>query len=87
MTITKLKAKNQVTLPHAIVKRLNLKRDELFEVGVEKNFIKLTPVKVEPVYTEEELKVIEKVFQKEKGLAKGFKTKKEFLEYIKKSAK
>lgn len=36
MAITKLKAKNQVTIPSAIVKRLHLRLDELFSVGVEK---------------------------------------------------
>jgi hypothetical protein len=60
MTITKLKSKNQLTIPILIVKRLKLKPDELFAVDVEKNFIKLTPVKVEPRYTSEELKVIER---------------------------
>lgn len=58
MTITKLKAKNQLTIPNLIVKRLKLKPDELFAVDVEKNFIKLTPVKIEPRYTNEEFKVI-----------------------------
>lgn len=35
MTITKLKAKNQLTIPSAIVKRLHLKIDELFAVDIE----------------------------------------------------
>ncbi len=51
MTITKLKAKNQITLPSAIVKRLHLKPEELFAVDIQDNFIKLIPVEVEPRYT------------------------------------
>jgi len=87
MTITKLKAKNQVTIPSAIVKRLHLKLDELFAVDVEGNFIKLVPVKVEPRYTTEELKAIDHIVENEKGKAKVLKPGKEFSCYIKKIAK
>jgi antitoxin component of MazEF toxin-antitoxin module len=84
MTITKLKAKNQITIPSAIVKRLHLKLDELFAVDVEGNFIKLIPVKVEPRYTAEELKAIDRIVENEKGKAKVLKPGKEFSRYIKK---
>ena len=87
MTITKLKAKNQITLPSAIVKRLHLKLDELFAVDVEGNFIKLIPVKVEPRYTAEELKAIDRIVESEKGRAKVLKPGKEFSRYIKKITK
>ena len=87
MTITKLKAKNQVTIPSAIVKRLHLKLDELFAVDVEGNFIKLIPVKVEPRYTAEELKAIDHIVESEKGKVKVLKPGKEFSHYIKKIAK
>ncbi len=87
MTITKLKAKNQITIPSAIVKRLHLKLDELFAVGVEGNYIKLMPVKVEPRYTAEELKAIDRVVEKEKSKGKVFKSGKEFSVYIKKLTK
>ena len=87
MTITKLKAKNQITLPSAIVKRLHLKLDELFAVDVEGNFIKLIPVKVEPRYTAQELKAIDRIVESEKGKAKVPKSGKEFSRYIKKITK
>ena len=73
MTITKLKAKNQITIPSAIVKRLHLKLDELFAVDVEGNFIKLIPVKVEPRYTAKELKATDHIVESEKGKAKILK--------------
>lgn len=73
MTITKLKAKNQLTIPNAIVKRLKLKPDELFAVDVENNFIKLTPVNIEPRYTADELKAIDHIVEREKNKAKVFK--------------
>ena len=87
MTITKLKAKNQITIPSAIVKRLHLKLDELFAVDVEGNFIKLIPVKVEPRYTAEELKAIDRIVENEKSKAKVLKPGKEFSRYIKKITK
>jgi bifunctional DNA-binding transcriptional regulator/antitoxin component of YhaV-PrlF toxin-antitoxin module len=67
MTITKLKAKNQLTIPSTIVKRLHLKMDELFAVDVEDNYIKLIPVKVEPRYTAQELRTIRRIVEKEKS--------------------
>lgn len=87
MTITKLKAKNQVTLPNEIVKRLNLRPDELFAVDVEENYIKLIPVEVEPRYTPEELSAIDSIVEQEKGKAKAIKPGKEFSRYIKKITK
>ena len=87
MTITKLKAKNQITLPSAIVKRLHLKPEELFAVDIEGNYIKLIPVEVEPRYTAEDLKAIDRIVQKEKKGAKVFNTEKEFSAYIKKITK
>lgn len=87
MTITKLKAKNQVTIPSAIVKRLHLRLGELFAVGVEGNYIKLVPVKVEPRYTAEELKAIDRIVESQKGKAKVLNPGKEFSYYIKKITK
>ncbi len=87
MTITKLKAKNQLTIPIAIVKRLHLGPDALFAIDVEDNFIKLIPVKVEPRYTIEELKAIDHITEEERGKAKILKPGKEFSDYIKKIAK
>jgi hypothetical protein len=69
------------------VKRLHLKLDELFAVDVEGNFIKLIPVKVEPRYTAEELKAIDRIVENEKGKAKVLKPGKEFSRYIKKITK
>jgi len=87
MTITKLKAKNQITIPSAIVKRLRLKPEELFAVDIQDNFIKLIPVEVEPRYTAEELKAIDHVVAQEKGKAKEMKPGKELSRYIKKITK
>ena len=87
MTITKLKAKNQLTIPSAIVKRLHLKINELFAVGIEGNYIKLIPVKVQPRYTAEELKAIDHIVKNENGKANAMKPGEEFSRYIKKITK
>jgi len=87
MNITKLKAKNQLTIPSAIVKRLHLRMDELFIVDIEDNFIKLVPVNVEPRYTAEDLKAIDHIVESEKGKARVVKPGKEFSHYIKKVTK
>ncbi len=87
MTITKLKAKNQLTIPSAVVKRLHLKMDELFAVDIVGNYIKLVPVKVEPRYTAEELKAIDHVIESEKSKARVLKPGKEFSHYVKRITK
>ena len=83
MTISKLKAKNQLTIPNEIVKKLHLRLNELFAVEIEKNFIKITPVEIEPRYTPEELNAIDHIVDREKNKAKVVKPGKEFSKYIK----
>lgn len=78
MTITTLKAKNQLTIPVEIVKRMHLKPHELFAVDVVDNFIKLTPVEVSPRYNTEELKAIDAIVTSEKAKGKPFKPGKDF---------
>lgn len=83
MTITTLKAKNQLTIPAEIVKKMGLKPRELFTVDVVDNFIKLTPVEVSPRYTAEELKAIDTIVSSEKAKGKQFKPGKDFTGYLK----
>ena len=87
MTITKLKAKNQLTIPGVIMRRLGIKPHELFAIDVEKNYIKLIPVTVEPRYTDQELQVIDRIVEGEKRFAKTMKPGPEFSKYIKKITK
>ena len=86
MTITKLKAKNQLTIPSSIIKRLGLKPHELFAIDVAKGCITLTPVTVEPRYSTEELQAIDAIIEQEKPKAKIFKPGKDFSNYLKKVA-
>ena len=86
MTITRLKAKNQLTLPTAIIKRMGLKPDELFSVDVEGNKITFTPVDLEPRYTKEEIKAIDRIVEKEKTQAKVIRSVEEWSAYLKELA-
>ncbi len=87
MILTKLKEKNQLTIPQTVVKAFQLKTNELFCVDIEENYIKLTPVDVEPKYTPEELQAIDRIVETEKGQGKALKPGKEFLEYVRKITK
>ena len=84
MTIIRLKAKNQITIPTAVAKRLGLKLHEFLFIDVVDNFIKLIPVHMEPKYTSEELKTMDYIVVKEKSKAKSIKPGKEFSQYIQK---
>ena len=86
MTITKLKAKNQLTIPQEIVTRMRLKKNELFAVEVKENYIMLMPVEVEPRYTADEVDAIDTLVEREKSSARAMKPGKEFSAYIKKIA-
>jgi len=61
--------------------------NELFAVEVVGNYIRLVPVKVEPRYSADEIKAIDRIVEKEKGRAKVFNSGKDFSGYIKKIAK
>lgn len=82
MTIVRLKAKNQLTLPAEIIRRLGLYKNELFQVDVEGNYIKLIPVEIKPRYSKKELAKIGKLVQKEKRKAKSLKAGSEFSRYV-----
>jgi len=84
MTITKLKAKNQLTIPSSIIKRLGLKPHELFSVDVENGYIKLMPVTVELRYSTEELEAMDRIVETEKLQGKKLKPGKDFSSYLKK---
>ena len=87
MTLTKLKTKNQVTIPGFVVKMLHLHANELLAVDVQDNYIRLTPVEVEPKYTPQELAAMDRLVEQEKDKSKAVKPGKEFSSYIQKLTK
>lgn len=87
MNIAKLKAKNQLTIPNEIVKKLHLRINELFTVDVERNYIKLIPVAIESRYAPDELSAIDRIVEQEKRKARILKPGKGFSCYIKKITK
>ena len=87
MNIIRLKAKNQLTIPVELIKKLKLRQDELFSIAVDGNALRLVPVDVEPRYSADELDVIDHLVEKEKSAAKSKKAGKAFSGYIKQMMK
>ncbi len=54
--LLQLRDKNQLTLPKELVKKLNLKKDDTFQVVLEDNKIVITPVSVVETKLLEDLK-------------------------------
>jgi hypothetical protein len=63
---------------------MGLKPNEFFSVNIEGNYIKLTPVDIEPKYTKEEFEAVDRLVEREKDEAKRIKPGKEFSGYLKK---
>jgi len=87
MTIARLKAKNQITLPQLVIDRLKLRPNEFFQVDIRANYVRLIPVMIEPRYTPDELTAIDRLVEKQGPKAKTVKAGKEFSDYIKRIAK
>ena len=84
MLLRRIKAKNQLTIPNELMKKLDLTQNDIVEVSLEDDYIKVTPVQVEPRYTPEELKAVDDIVEKEKKAGKRLKAGKKFEEYIRK---
>ncbi len=81
MTIT-LANRNQITLPKPIVDALRLHKGSLFDIRLNKNRIELIPLETSELkLTDEDYAKLEKLYQKEKHLAK--KVTKKFIDSIK----
>ena len=84
MLTAKLKVKNQLTIPKEIVECLHLKQNDLFSVDTQDSYIRLIPVDLEPRYTPEELRAIDRLVEKERVGAKKMRPGKQFLDYANK---
>ena len=84
MLLRRIKSKNQLTIPNELMKKLDLTLNDIVEFSLEDDFIKVTPVQVEPRYTPEELKAMDDIVEEEKKAGKRLKAGKKFDEYIRK---
>ncbi len=82
MLLRRIKAKNQLTIPNELMKKLDLSQEDVVEFSLEEDYIKVTPVQVEPRYTPDELKAIDEIVEKEKEGGKKLKAGKVFDAYI-----
>ena len=68
--ILKMNRNRQVNIPSAFVSKLSVGRDNYFKAEVRGNHIILTPIDpVERVFSTEDLDLVEKTYQREKGSA------------------
>jgi len=75
-------AKSQITIPKKIAKALGLAKGSLFNIGVYRNRIELTPLEVrEKAFTDEEYRKIDDLCAKEKG--RESKVSKKFIVSLK----
>lgn len=77
MPVLKMTRRNDIHLPAKMVRILNLGVEKFFIAVVRGNSIVLTPVDVEPRYSKEALKGLEKLAKKEKEQAIPIRSKKD----------
>ncbi len=82
MILSKIKYKNQITIPAQIAKLLKLKQNDVVSFVIKKGQIVIIPVHVEPRYTVEEIKAIDKLVTQEKRKAKVYKVGNDFEKAI-----
>ena len=82
MILSKIKYKNQVTIPAQIAKLLGLKQNDAVSFAVKNGQIVIIPLHVEPRYTPEEIKAIDKLVAREKKQAKIYKAGDDFEKAI-----
>lgn len=78
MPIVKMTIHNDIHLPEEVVKRLNIGDERTLWVMVKNNMVILTPVDVEPRYSNEALDGLEKMVKKEKDKAIALSLKKRY---------
>lgn len=70
-TVIKMNRNRQINIPSAFLSKLNLGEDRYFKAEVVGNRLVLTPIDpVERVFSEEDLDLMEKLYQREKHTAK-----------------
>lgn len=77
MPVLKMTGRNDIHLPAKMVRMLNLGAEKFLVAVLRGNSIVLTPVDVEPRYSKEALKGLEKLVKKEKGQAIPIRSKKD----------
>ena len=82
MPIVKMTIHNDIHLPEEVVKRLNIGDERTLWVMVKNNMVILTPVDVEPRYSNEALDGLEKMVKKEKDKAIALSLKKRYWGFV-----
>jgi len=83
MSIVKVREKYQVTIPQDVRKRIPCEIGEYVKIEVDNSRIVIRPMGIEEKLSEEEISLLEKIFQHTNNQGKIMESQ-EFKEYLKK---
>ena len=70
MNIARVNQKNQINIPKEIAEKINFGPDRYVQVFVDNNTIHIIPISTEPLYSQESLKGLDRLVEKERDNAK-----------------
>ena len=83
MILSKVLSKYQITLPKTVVKELQIHQGDVLKCVVERGRVSFTPVVVDEIYSSEDLKKFDKLYNDPKNKGKVYRTKSEAMEHLK----
>lgn len=83
MILSKVLSKYQITLPKSVVQALRIHKGDVLKCIIAKGSISFTPVVVDELYSEDELKSFDKLYNDPKNKGKVYRTCSEAAEHLK----
>ena len=83
MMISKVLSKYQITLPKEAVRALHIEKGAYLRCKVDHGVISLTPVILEDPYSEEEVRLFDRLYNDPKNRSKVYRSKKDAIEHLK----
>lgn len=83
MILSKVLSKYQITLPKTAVKALQIHKGDVLRCVVEKGRLSFSPVVVDELYSQEDLKQFDKLYNDPKNKGKVYHKKSEAMEHLK----
>ena len=83
MILSKVLSKYQITLPKQAVLALHIEKGDVLKCTVEKGSISFAPVAVDELYSDEELRKFDRLYNDPKNKGKVYHTKKEAMDHLK----
>ncbi len=83
MILSKVLSKYQITLPKQAVLALHIEKGDVLKCTVEKGCISFVPVVVDELYSDEELRKFDRLYNDPKNKGNVYHTKKEAMDHLK----